>query len=255
MLLERRSKKSRCLRVKPGAMTGNCDLNIVLHLNALVPAHDLGARLLYAAGANFYVRGIPVFVPLVALWFAPRTDNRRGRMMVGMLAAALATIISVWLQYVLLLHIRPFLDPALHLRSMDGLQDLAHRWDRQGSFPSDTATLFFAVSTVVFLESRLAGSIAILWSLLTVGLVRVAFGFHYPSDIAGSFILGPGTVILLTRVRHFTDWTNQWLQRREPRINVVHAVFFLFAADAAHLFTGLESILKGMRAVMHVVVR
>ena len=65
------------------------------------------------------------------------------------------------------------------------IEGVAESRDRLGSFPSDTATLYFSLVTIVFLKRPLLGSIALLWSWVTVGLVRVAPGWHYPIDIVG----------------------------------------------------------------------
>ena len=74
-------------------------------------------------------------------------------------------------------------------------------WDHTGSFPSDTAMLFFALSAVVFLENRLAGFFCFLLVTGIIGIPRIIFGWHYPSDIIGSFILGFGCVFGFNRFR------------------------------------------------------
>lgn len=149
----------------------------------------------------------------------------------------------MWLQHHLKTHIRPFLDPAIHLQGIN-LSDTLN-WDRLYSFPSDTATLFFGLTTIVFLENRIAGVIAFLWSLVTTGFMRVAMGWHYPSDVIGGFILAVACVYLFTRIRFLGVIFERGLQLCEPHMYVVHALFFIFLADAYVLFPGLQGVFHG----------
>ena len=70
---------------------------------------------------------------------------------------------------------------------------------------------------------------------------RVATGWHYPSDIVGGFVLGIGCVILATRIRPIQTFFERRLERWQPRMYIVHALLFLFLADAYVLFSGLQS--------------
>ena len=164
-----------------------------------------------------------------------------------MFATCVATGLSVLLQHTLAIHMRPFLDPSLHLRFVDA--GSAMNWNHANSFPSDTAALFFGLATVVFLEHRMAGRIAFLWSLVTVGIVRVALGWHYPSDIAGGLILGVSCVYLFTRIRFLERFCARMLQSCGPRFYLVHALLFIFLADAYSLFPGLQGFISGLSAV------
>ncbi len=64
------------------------------------------------------------------------------------------------------------------------------------TFPSKHTLLSFAVSTIVLFYQRILGSIMLGLSLL-MGLSRIWVGHHYPSDIAGSAVVGSftGTII------------------------------------------------------------
>src|ERR1700730_18782832 len=120
---------------------GNWDVQLLLALNSTVGSGD---RSLWLLSNNSIVRGFPIFFPLVALWFSVDCTKRRARMLAGLFGGCLATVLSVWLQFHLSSHTRPILDPALHLPIID--PQLTFRvWDRTASFPSDTATLFFAM--------------------------------------------------------------------------------------------------------------
>lgn len=57
------------------------------------------------------------------------------------------------------------------------------------SFPSDHATLAFAVAVVVFAWNRRWGSVMLAFAVLTA-FARVWVGAHYPGDVLGGAILG-----------------------------------------------------------------
>ena len=136
----------------------------------------------------------------------------------------------------------PVLDPALHLKIAD--PRVTEYWERAGSFPSDTATLYFSLATVVFIENRVVGCVCFFWVLAAIGVGRVALGWHYPSDIAGSLVLGPGFVYLFNNIPYLKTLFERALSLFENRMYIVHALFFLFLADAYNLFVSLQSIAK-----------
>src|SRR5258708_377365 len=119
---------------------GNVDKQLLLTLNSFVGINDLYNGIIIGIGNNPLFRGFPIFFAVVALWFSDDCSQRRGRMLVGLLAACVATLLSYWLQYHVTLHIRPLLDPALDVKVAD--PHWIENWRRQSSFPSDTATLF-----------------------------------------------------------------------------------------------------------------
>jgi membrane-associated phospholipid phosphatase len=215
---------------------GDLDQELLLKLNALAGTHSG----LYELATNSLFRGFPIFVSLAALWFTDECGKRRSRMLAGLLGVCLATVLSVWFQFHVAVHTRPLLDPALHLNTVD----VPWSWDRKSSFPSDTATLFFGLATVVFLESRLVGLICFLWAIVVVAMSRVAFGFHYPSDIIGSLILGSGFVFLFNKLPYPRVAFERMLFAFSGRMYLVHALLFVFLAEASNLFLSLEQLGK-----------
>lgn len=221
-------------------MTANLDIRILLELNSLVAGDSFCARTIRMIGLNPFFRGFLVFFPLIWLWFSPNSDGRRSRMMVGLLGSAVATLISLGVQYYLPVHARPYLDPSIHLYYYP-VPDPA--WGgRFDSFPSDTATLYFAFATIIFLEHRLAGWLAFISSFFTIGVARVALAIHYPSDVAGALILGVVSVYLFSRIRPLAAIAQRFLKRWEPRMHVVDACFSFFIAEAYVLFPGIRGI-------------
>jgi len=119
------------------------DQQLLLTLNSLVGSDVT----IWKIANNALFRGFPIFFSFVALWFVRDCNKRRSRMLSGLFAVCVATVLSVWLQHYLDTHTRPILDQALHLKVADPVWTTI--WDRTDSFPSDTATLFFALATVI----------------------------------------------------------------------------------------------------------
>ena len=220
-------------------ISGNWDRELLLTLNSFVGSDS---RYLWQLANNALFRGFPIFFSLVALWFSGDCKIRRSRMLAGLLAVCLATVLSVWLQFHLAAHTRPLLDPTLHLKIIDDPRSAV--WDRTSSFPSDTATLFFGLATIIFLEKRLVGFFCFLWVAAIIAVPRAVFAWHYPSDIVGSLVLGPGCVFLFNAIPYPRIAFERTLMLFEGRMYIVHALLFIFLSDASNLFLSLEELGK-----------
>jgi membrane-associated phospholipid phosphatase len=163
-------------------------------------------------------------------------------MLAGLLAVCVATILSVWSQFHFHVHVRPLLEPALHLKLAN--PKWAEGWGRTGSFPSDTATLFFGLATVILMENWSLGMLGFLWVLVMIATPRVIFGWHYPSDIIGALVLGPGCVFLFSGTPYPRMLFARMLTLFENRMYFVHAALFLFLADAFNSFNSLRELGK-----------
>jgi undecaprenyl-diphosphatase len=219
------------------------DREILLTLNAF----GGGSNNLWDLANNSLFRGFPVFFSLVALWFSGDQPERRGRMLAGLLAVCLATMLSVWSQFHTAVHIRPILDLAIPLDTVIPRTP----WDRTNSFPSDTATLFFSLAAVVFVEKRWVGLFCFVWVAAIVAIPRIIVGLHYPSDILGAFILGPATVFLFATLPYPKRLFERALTRFQGRLYIVHALLFIFLAEAFDLFPSLQALGKVFARMLH----
>jgi len=227
-------------------LSGNLDRDLLLALNSLAGSDT---RYIWSLGNNDLFRGFPVFFTLIALWFSSDCKKRRSRMLAGLLVVCLTTVLSVWLQFHLTTHIRPLLDQTLPLKVVDPAWRII--WDRTGSFPSDTATLFFGLVTVIFLENRLIGLFCFLWTIAIIALPRVIFGFHNPSDIFGAMILGSDCVLLFSKVRVLRMQVERALVWFEGRMYLVHALLFVYLAETYNMFRSVEGAAKYFTQMFH----
>lgn len=103
-------------------------------------------------------------------------------------AAALAIVANVvlgtiWYQD------RPFVD---HPRQTV----LVARHARDNAFPSDHASVAFAIAFAVLLVAWRLGLVFLAFAL-AIGVGRVFAGVHYPSDILASFLVGLGSALVV----------------------------------------------------------
>lgn len=219
------------------------DKEVLLTLNSF----GGGNKYLWELASNSLFRGFPLFFSVLALWFSSDQPERRGRMLAGLLAVCLATMLSVWSQFHTVVHTRPILDSALHLETVI----LQKPWDRTNSFPSDTATLFFSLAAVIFVEKRLVGLFCFLWVATIIAIPRVIVGLHYPSDIIGSLVLGSASVFIFANIPYPKRLFERALMWFEGRMYIVHALLFVFLAEASELFISLQALGKGLVRLLH----
>jgi undecaprenyl-diphosphatase len=168
---------------------GRIDWSIFHGLNGALrgddPAQD--AAELYNAWAIFAL----VAAAAVTWFFAQPGGSMRSKLAAvsAGAAGALALLANAVLGH-LWYHARPFVD---HPKQTVLL--VHHGADN--SFPSDHASLAFAVAFAVLMFHRRLG-IVLLAVAVGVGLDRIFIGVHYPLDVAASVLVGLGAALLVT---------------------------------------------------------
>lgn len=112
-------------------------------------------------------------------------------------SAAVATVAASLLALLVAMVISPLVDSPRPFVDGGAVNYLAHV--RDGSFPSDHATLAFALAAGLWARrpTRLPHAwLMLLGVALAVGWARVFLGAHYPSDVAGGAVVGCVAVAL-----------------------------------------------------------
>src|SRR5579864_6595616 len=97
------------------AVGSSWDRDLLLWLNSFAASHWY----VWELSNNALFRGFPIFFALVALWLADGSKERRSRMLAGFLATCVAAGFSLWMQFHVATHTRPFLDAAISLNIAD----------------------------------------------------------------------------------------------------------------------------------------
>ena len=216
----------------------NLDLYLLQKLNGLVALKGPWYFISNALGENPLIRGVPIFMCLLYVWFSKKDIQHKSKIILGIFGVCLAVLISIYSQSNLSVHIRPLLDNSINIAN-------PNEWStkyfdkRIYSFPSDTATAYCALSFIVFLRNTRLGVICLLWSILVAGATRIALGMHYPSDILGGLILGSAVVLICSTNNFSQNFVENLLEKYDPQFIKINILLFLFCAEAYTLFQGL----------------
>jgi len=217
------------------------DLSVLFFLNKIAASGGSAGALIGMFAENPLLRGGPIFFCICYLWFSTNDVNLRVRIIMGGFACILGVLISVFCQSHVPVHVRPVFDNRLGIVNiLKWSLDSADK--RIYSFPSDTATLYFALVTIVFLENKNMGLLSFLWAMLTVGVCRVAVGVHYPSDILAGMIVGTTLVLLLSNIGAVNKWLSGKILKHDPGQRYLNIFFVFLCLEAYGLFPGLSQI-------------
>ena len=137
---------------------------------------------------------------LIALWLSWRPRNQWAALLAGasaFLALGIGQLIGKAMP-----RPRPYLSHAVHQLIPPSLDT---------SFPSDHATLGFAIGVMVWRYNKRAG-VALLVLAAVMAFARVFVGAHYPGDVLGGAVLGGVTSFALGVVCE-KEPVQKWLER------------------------------------------
>jgi undecaprenyl-diphosphatase len=110
----------------------------------------------------------------------------------AVVAAALASIVALEVAHV----ISSFWDRPRPYEAHPGATHLFVSSSPDPSFPSDHATVAFAIAVSILLRKRRLG-LAVLGMAFVVGLSRVVVGVHYPTDVLAGAVIGSLAALLV----------------------------------------------------------
>jgi len=191
------------------------------------------------------LKSLAIFTVFGVLWNVPSKDLRRQRevLLVLFAAVAVALVVNRSLSFLLPFRARPMVTPGIGYVPPAGEHhvDLEH-WS---SFPSDNATLLFAVATCFWFVSRAWG----LWFAAFSGLAllaRVCLGVHYPGDVIVGALIGIAVALVFNResLREALARPLLLLEKRAP--TYFYALLFAGLFELATLFWLTRKIGKGL---------
>jgi len=163
------------------------------------------------AGADDHI--VPLVLTLLVLATLLWARKHAGREVAfkSIICAVASAVVSMIILYGLnnlFFRPRPFTTQTVHLL-------FYHNTD--SSFPSNAATLAFALTFAIFIYWRKLG-----WVMLALatfqGLARMAVGIHYPIDIIGGALLGLGAVLAVRAAEPLYAPIARWLNAGLDRL-------------------------------------
>jgi undecaprenyl-diphosphatase len=181
------------------------------------------------------VKGVVVMALFWAAWFGRGADERRRQVLLSTLVAAgLALFVTMALAMLLPFRLRPV------LTFQSPGTEVPPSWQEWSAFPSDHATLFFALATGFFRVAAPLGWVAALHALIVVSLPRVYLGLHYPTDILAGAAIGVVMTYFLTTTemrRRISAWPLAQMKRTPASF---YALLFVLSYLIATLFVDLR---------------
>jgi undecaprenyl-diphosphatase len=220
------------------------DVAVVEAFNAFVGKSRAFDQLVVLFEANSLLKTGLLVGLLWYCWFSSAHQTQTRRQVIRILLAAFVAIgISRVAQRGLPERLRPIHDPTLQLQLPYGLDSDSHaEWS---SFPSDHAVLMCVVATGLWAIARWYGIVAFIWAVLTVFVVRVYTGLHYPSDILAGGVMGVAIMWLVSKDTRITPRIEDAVLRIEPRRTALfYTVAFLITWQVASLFGECRQIVR-----------
>lgn len=221
------------------------DHSIIFFVNQLAQRWPMFDSIVVFVSNSDLMKGGVMIAGIWWAWFHlnsrdPRTN--RSYLLTALLGALVALALARILAHTLPPRMRPILDPALHFRVPHGAPDQSN-WTIWSSFPSDHASLFFALLTGIWLVSRRTGLIMLAYVLIAICFPRIYIGIHYPTDILGGVILGAGSVLVCSWRKLRELWTGRVLNCFERWPGLGYAALFIVTFQIATLFWDIRTFL------------
>ena len=199
---------------------------------------------------NVLLNGGFVTALLWAAWVRPSEtrDKDRAILVAGVVLTVVALVVARAMALLLPFRDRPRFTPELGFRLPGEHADLTLlKWS---SFPSDHATMFFALATILFLVSRKLGLVAYVHAAIVVCFPLLYLGVHYPTDVICGALIGTvvASLALNDRIRNGIERPARAWSSRSPA--TFYPVLYLWTLMTATEFNAVRGLAVGVWAVL-----
>lgn len=223
-------------------MLHDIDTSVISFLNGYARSSWSFDYVMHAISGNNLLKGGILSMALWWFWF--RREERREPLRERVVAAIVASITVLFVARAMALtlpfRLRPLHDPDLHfVLPYTVNRPTLESWS---SFPSDHASMFFALAIGIFFMSRKIGAVALLYVLVVICFPRVYLGLHYPTDIAGGALAGMSVAWLANteKIRKYmAECAMRW-SREMP--GAFYAGFFFLTYQISTMFESIRSL-------------
>jgi len=223
------------------------DRAITQDINQLVGRAPMTDLFIFYLADMDLLKGVLFMAVAWYLWF--RGDAVVRTQVVNLLVIALlAVVVGRLLQLGLPARLRPLDDPTLGLTLPAHVTPAVLRnWS---SFPSDHATLFFAMAAALAPISRRLAWAAAAWAAVVICLPRLYLGFHYASDLIGGALIGAAVALIYLHlpVQRFSQAVVRFA-KRSPAL--FHAAGFVFTYEISSLMSNIRQLAMQMLKLVH----
>jgi undecaprenyl-diphosphatase len=224
-------------------------------LNGQVPAFD---RFMWMLSSNSLLKGGVLAAFLWYAWFAElgRSDRVRARatddrlVIIRLLVScAAAEMLSRLLSACLPFRPRPLLNASLPFILPKGITIESLNIATESSFPSDHGVLFFAMCAGIWLVSRRAAWLSLIWVTLIVIFPRLYLGLHYASDLLAGAVIGTSVAIIGARAVPRSALLKTVVLRSRTHPALFYPLFFLALHQVANMLIDLRNLGSAIKAM------
>lgn len=222
------------------------DVNILLFLNQFANHSRWLDWLTTRAYSTNLSGGVVMAIACCALFDRKREKpfcDRYELLLCTIFLCGPATLAARALALTLPFRLRPIWTPALHFQLPQAAHLILLGWS---AFPSDHATLFFALATGIFFVSRPLGVLAYVWVAALISFPALYLGIHWPTDIIAGACLGI-SFAHIAKIPAVQRAVGQFTTKSlDQHPGLFFAFLFIWSYEAANLFEDGRRLLKGV---------